>query len=355
MSFFGTTFSFSLAGKQKFKTFLGGLISLVILITVGISLASMALEYMNSSMIGDVVKVSSFASKSQDDMMKNIKLIFWFSKLEVVGRPEIMKKEELKKYFDIESYYINEFSNKETGQVPIQMDLEPEECKNFDQRAMELIKQASMVGFQRIEPKLCLKTIKENKNIKPETDDDNKKQNMIVMNVKFCKKAQRADCDEDGQKKIKFFFNYLYNEKIIKIQEAGRSVTLWAKKQEMTDDDLIPVFSSHLMKDESARELKVYVNYKQVIVDFTFESLAKLIRKIPLMEYILRIFYDNRNKLVGFERLRTDINESDKRWGGVALRINSYSHVDSYLIQFISPLDFLFQVIYLFKFFYRLC
>lgn len=164
------------------------------------------------------------------------------------------------------------------------------------------------------------------------------------MNIKFCKKSENPNCDENAKKTTKFFFNYAYNEKIVKINEAGRSVTLWASKEKMYDDDLIPIFTSHLINTEDERELKEYVNFKEVKVDFNFEGLAKVIRKIPLAKYILRLFYDNRNKLVGYERMRTDTNFSDKRWGGVALRLNIYNRVDSYMVQFISPLDFLFQV-----------
>jgi len=357
MSFFGSTFTFSLDGKKKYKTCLGGLISLVVLLTFFSSLSALTLHYMNSSMIGDIIKVTSFSEKFKFKLTDEIKLVFWFTGL-VDGKVTSVPLKDVNKYFNVSSNYLNQFGDptekdRNVYVNPYSIKNSIVDCKDMekiDPLVHKLIDECSMVGFKEIENKLCLKEGKKTllNATKINQKDSKSKQNTLFFDVNLCTPSKQPECDANAIKNNKYFLNYVYNEKIIKIQEVGRNVTVWVKPQPMYDNDLIPVFSSHLLKDDNSRTLKVYVNFKKVYVNYTFENLALLIRKIPIIGMIfLKIFfdYDFDNPLRGYEKLRTDSNDSDKKWGGVNLRLNSYQHKEKYLISFISPMDFMFKVI----------
>lgn len=120
---------------------------------------------------------------------------------------------------------------------------------------------------------------------------------------------------------------------------------LWGDKNNVLEPRLPVAYNSWIIMSPKKRRKFVRTHYyKEVFVDFTFEKIAKTIRKIPFAKYFLKIFYDYQKPFIGYEETHRSKTLSQESFGGVKVLLKSDTEVQRLMVSFFSVFDFLAQV-----------
>lgn len=349
MSFFGKTFSFSLARKRKFKTFIGGVISIIIMIFFLGYIGKLSYDYVNSSLIGDVITIDSFNQKSKIDLSKILRVVFWITKLEPGKEPETLKLADFDKYFDITADYFNEFSMDENGKKrqAFHISYKLVDCKKSkDYLSKKLLNVTIISRIEKFEHKVCFEDVKKTEIVDDLDPSDLKRMNAFLVKINHCVKSEkRPNCDEEEKKKTKFFVHHLNSERKVILPEIGKEAMIWKKNGNILEDTFDSAYFSRYIKTrEEGRQIIDVHYYAETRYDITFEKIAKVIRKIPLAKYILKVFYNHEGPIVGFESFHTITAPPDTNFGGNLIGLITDNRVVHSKVQFFSILDFLTKV-----------
>ena len=346
LSFFGSKFTFKVDGEDKYKTWIGGIVSILVFIFFILSIGALTLNYLHCSMISDITKVPLGGKLAvlDEELFEVIKPVFWISEVSKdEKKSRYLNLYEAKNYLKIEAVYVNDFTG--TGYT-----FDFTDCaQSNDTLAKKMIEEYPMEGVRNVSSKFCLvKTNNKLSGNKTNSLPQGLKRNYIELTFNLCVPTpDSVSCNKTLQEENYYFVNYLYNQKILKLHEAGRAVTLWADTTDIYTSSFVPVFVTELIRPSTIRSLTTSNHFKKMTVTYTFETIARFIRMIPFARYPLKLFYNYNPKFPfkGFIRSTSNSYESYQLWGGNKVLFQAGHIMDVYIVDFISPLNFLAEIV----------
>lgn len=348
MSFFGRDFSFSINRRKKYRTFVGGIFTFLIWIFSAYYFIFLLQGYIPSSLINDVITFTTFEQKSADDVSGTLKIIFWISKLDENGKKSVLSLEDYSKYLKIGATYTNEFENKTLGKRPYKQTMDLVECeKSGDKIVEKLLRETTQVKLKGIKPKICLIPGERKYNITVNKDVEMNKMNFIYLRILHCKKTKETpECDLEERKKSKFFISYALSYRNLDLSKAGRNVTFWAKQEDMIHNYMDIAFRTFFIDPDSNKKIRMIFNhFYQVRANYDFQSLANVIKKIPIIgKIILKLLFDSQDNLIGYKLDSVIDSVMDFNHEGLGIGLNMYNMKKSYRVEFLSIIRFLSSV-----------